>query len=71
MYLEKKQQTSIINLWKLNLNHFWTCFFLMNQWIFLTVSAMIWELNMYMTGILFLYFRRKRKSILGAIVCNS
>jgi len=45
--------------------------FLMNQWEFLTVPAIIWVLNMFLAGILFYYFRQKTKSILGAIICHA
>jgi membrane protease YdiL (CAAX protease family) len=45
--------------------------FLMNQWDFLTIPAIIWVLNMFLAGILFFYFSKKSNSILGAIVCHS
>lgn len=45
--------------------------FLMNQWKFLTIPAMIWVLNIFLAGILFYYFRKKSLSILGAMVCHA
>lgn len=53
-----------------HISHFGLVFF-MNQWKFLTIPAIIWVLNMFLAGILFYYFRRKSKSILGAVVCHA
>lgn len=45
--------------------------FLMNQWKFLTVPALIWVLMMFLVSMLFIYFRKKTESILGAIICHA
>ncbi len=45
--------------------------FLMSKWKFLTVPALIWVLMMFLVSMLFIYFRRKTDSILGAIICHA
>lgn len=45
--------------------------FLMNQWKFLTIPALIWVLSMFGVSLLFIYFRKKTNSILGAIICHA
>jgi uncharacterized protein len=45
--------------------------YVMNQWKLLTVPALIWVLSMFAVSFLFIYFREKTDSILGAIICHA
>jgi len=41
------------------------------QWKFLTVPTVMWVLSMFLVSILFIMFRKRSGSILGAIICHS
>lgn len=45
--------------------------FINNKWDFFTVPAIIWVISMFLVSLLFLFFRKKSDSILGAILCHS
>jgi hypothetical protein len=45
--------------------------YIMNQWKLLFIPALIWVLSMFLVSMLFIYFRKKTDSILGAIICHA
>ena len=45
--------------------------FINNEWNLFALPTIIWVLCMFLVSILFYFFRRKSKSILGAIICHS
>jgi len=45
--------------------------FINNKWDFFTIPTIIWVTCMFLVSLLFLFFRRKSDSILGAILCHS
>ncbi len=53
-----------------HLSHFGLVY-LMNQWKLLSIPALIWVLCMFLVSLLFIYFKRKSNSILGAIICHA
>lgn len=53
-----------------HLSHFGLVF-VNDQWRFLTVPALLWELSMFLVSILFFLFKTYSGSILGAVVCHA
>lgn len=45
--------------------------FINNKWDFFTIPTIIWVTSMFLVSLLFLFFRKKSDSILGAILCHS
>jgi membrane protease YdiL (CAAX protease family) len=45
--------------------------YISNQWILFTKAALIWFIGMFLTGLMFIAFKKYSGSILGAIICHS
>ncbi len=45
--------------------------YLGGQWKLLIIPALIWMLGMFIASLLFLYFKNRTDSILGAIICHA
>ncbi len=45
--------------------------FINNKWDFYTVPTLIWVTSMFLVSLLFIFFRKKSDSILGAMLCHS
>lgn len=45
--------------------------FVNNKWDIFVIPTMLWVTSMFFLSLLFIYFRQKSDSILGAIICHS